>query len=604
MKNCFLFLLSFCFIQGIAAQNLTQRDTDKITEQVQGFIAAIKQYSSMGISGPKDDALYGRILEFKDGPDPQLPFANDLPFAQKDKTVGFMSYLNTIDESFNNKINVEYDTAGIKILDCIQVKHTNNGDLRFAYASFRKKITYENVTKEVTEVAAVNLDTYLIPSVFFPDDLENGSGLCSNKIVALGSYAPEEPASRPDGSYKDKITRADLLFNNGGYELAKNEYADIIKQFPGGKQNENLGGKMELCNNLIKSNAYNKMMGYAAYYYNNGIYNKAIEFYGYALQYQPNDTGALAGIVKCKTASDPSRITVQIQNAEQAEADGPENFGKAYRMLSQAEPSGQLSTNDYYFMIENLYERNPVLMREMSYTEDDCENYLNIYRYKLRRAMERDNNTHVKGDVLVLLKDIVAGSKRQHGFVRSVNYYPDWVIRTKNKNKQQFIINAPRRNNSPAKFENGGNRGIRERAVPNYERVQVQGQSQRQVPSQTQQRSPVQSLGNNPYQQRSLNSDRSRGSLNNGAANQATNNQLANPQNNSLRNSRPALNTPGAGNNNGRNSNGRNNTPANTNNPAPAVNNNKSPVNNNKNLKPTPKPKPVKVDKTAPVLNQ
>lgn len=218
--------------------------------------------------------------------------------------------------------------------------------------------------------------------------------------------------------------------------------------------------------------------------------------------------------------------------------------------------------------------------------------------------MERDNNSYVRSDVLVLLKDINAGSKKQHGFVRSINYYPAWVIKTKNRGTQRFIITAPKLGNNHnyhSKFENEGNKRPRERSIPNYDRIQVQ--PQRQEPTQAPQRLPEQGLNRNLNQQPGLNPNHSRGSLNNGSpANQTPASRPVNPQSSGVRNPSSTFNNRAAGNGNSRASNSHGSQSSATNSAAPR-NSATKPAGNN-SVNPKPKPKPVKTDKPVPVLNQ
>jgi tetratricopeptide (TPR) repeat protein len=452
MKKTYLLILAFFgfFNKGVS-QSLSQQQKDIIIEKVQGFNSAVKEYS--GLKGLKDSTLYGRILEFKDGSDPQSPIANDLFTGQNVRTVDFINYLNTIDDTYKHQIDVEYDTVGPKILDCIDVKHNDAGDQTFAYVTVKKTLFFREKKKDVVEIVAVNLKNYQIPAVFFPDDSVYNKGVCYNQITGFNNAQPQGNADQSlknepqiSGRFKNAVKAAELAYNTGDFDTAESQYKAIATKFPGESKKNNISARIDECESAIfdgnNRRAFNKMMDLGNYYFNKGFYKKAGAFYGYALRYSPTDSDALTGLNKCNNMANPQMIITQIHNAEQLEAQTPDNYGEAFRILADAEPSGLLSTRDYYFMIENLYERNPAIISAMGYGDEDCENYLNIYRYKLRLASERERRADVRNDVSNLLGDIIVSNRGPHVFIRNARYYPLWVLRA--GNNRAVIINPNR----------------------------------------------------------------------------------------------------------------------------------------------------------------
>jgi tetratricopeptide (TPR) repeat protein len=435
MKICILNLIFlFLYFNGFS-QTLTQEQKNIIIERVQGFDAAFQEYS--GPKGDSDPDLYTQILNFKDGQDPQQGMANDLFNSTDTLSLDFMRYIDDIDLIYNYKLGVTYDNDNIKVLDCIQVKSTDTGNVSFAFVSVNKTLNYGEKKKTVTEIIAINLRNYKIPDVFFP----YSKGLCYDQIRSLPANTDQPIIEQPviPEKYKVAVQQANDFYTNGEYMLAKNQYELIIQKFPRDSQKNHLQDEVDLCNTDITNELYNKMMGRANFYYNKGIFTKAISFYNYALRYKPNDPDALAGIDKCKDLTNSVLIDQKIRSAELLETQGQSNYGTAFIMLTDVEPSDKLGSADYYFMVENLYQRNPVVMAEMNYSDDDCENYLNIYRYKLRLASNREKRAEVTADVLQLLGDIIISNNTSHTYVSSVNYYPTWVINNSYNNRPVAI---------------------------------------------------------------------------------------------------------------------------------------------------------------------
>ena len=418
-------------------------DEEVIKEKVQAYTALLQQYSMT--RGKNDSNLYCNLIALKDGHDMQQNVANDLSNESNDKHVHFGAYITQIDKIPDDSLVVNYDNDHMQVLDCVVTMHTDTGDVRFKYVKFNKTLSLNGRTKTFTEIAAVNLKSGKIPETYFPDDPAFQNTSCYTQVKTFGTQDEPEAASGPVvviQKYRPAIKQADALFDNGRYELAINQYQSISLKFPAESKRDNVGNKITLCRSAIETRdnslLYTKMMNYANYYYNKGIFNRAGEFYESAIRYKPNDSYALAGINRCRNAGAPQQVISIIRNAEQLETTGPNNYGRAFRALSDVEPSGMLNAADYYFLIENLYQKNPIMMREMGYTEEDCENYLNIYRYKLRIAGEREDRVEVRNDALMLLNDIIVSNRSSHIYNRTINYYPSWVIRT-NYNRRAVI---------------------------------------------------------------------------------------------------------------------------------------------------------------------
>jgi tetratricopeptide (TPR) repeat protein len=418
-------------------------DADKITEHVKAYNALIKQYS--GPDGKDDTALFGQLLELKDGKDLQQDVANDLFDQSEKKNIPFEGYFDNLDSIYQHKLIVEYDYNDLQILNCKQIKQTDTGVINFAYVKFTKILQFNGQTKRLTEIAAVNLNNYKIPIFFLPDDSVNNKGMCYDEIKKLANTngPASEPVNTLNGKFKNELKQADLLYKEGQFEHAENLYETIVIKFPVESKKNNIENKINICKTeLSKINSdrcYSRLMVSADYYYNRGIFNKATDFYKNALQYKPDDTRALSGLKKCADNSDLHFVKDEINTAHQLTAENQENYGKAFKILVDVEPSGQLSTADYYFLIENLYQKNPVVLTEMNYSDEDAENYLNIYRYKLRMAGEREQRKEIRADVIRLLADILVSDRTTHTYIRTIKYYPTWVIHS--RSNRQTIIN-------------------------------------------------------------------------------------------------------------------------------------------------------------------
>lgn len=339
----------------------------------------------------------------------QLDHAFDLFGDEGRNNDNFESYVRIIEESYDNKILVEFNN--LYVFSCTA---KINGK-EFAYVLLDKKLKYignksefKDKEKNVKILIGINVSTsaYKIDLVVFPEEYKSNDENCiinvkqdqqnvlyeeNMKIADIAFYQKDYVSAKqfyekatlfmPNDSkalsqlnicnsiinYESYLSSADKYFTDKNYSKAKKLYEDIVTQFPDMK--EYSLSKIKSCNEQINFQNFNEYKKIGDENYNKEFYSAAVENYKSALTYRPNDEYILLMIKKCANA-DKSKVDYQLKNARKLVSENKKSlFPDIIEIYTYYEPSGQLTGQDYYNMAAILDVAYHEVIDKMNYTK-------------------------------------------------------------------------------------------------------------------------------------------------------------------------------------------------------------------------------------------
>jgi tetratricopeptide (TPR) repeat protein len=423
------------FFSSTEAQNLNEKE---IRASVAGFLSAIALYSNCKCTGIENLRMKTRISEMHDSRDLRDLMFNDLfssstSGGKLEDHLSWDEYLDNIETNFKNEIEVKFDPKNISVLNCI----INDGADKFVFVTVDKSLRYKDIPEMTyTLLISVNLDDgYKIKDITSPRlyggncNIGSDNTDLSKEITILRSLANDYFAKKeyinarnlyrslleklPTDltakgrldecenylSYQKLIDNAQLLITEKKYQEAKNVYTEALRKFPGNTNEIHL--KIAFCDEQIKIEFLNKNIELGDYYYRVANFEQARKYYSTALSYKPNDPSTLLKIENSKK-SDRSFVLQEIARAVRLAEAGKKNYGEAFRVMIEYEQSRLLTTENYYFLTVMMFKNNGDVKKEMSYSNEDCSNYLNIFVKKLKdkAVNERDYEMREKANFL------------------------------------------------------------------------------------------------------------------------------------------------------------------------------------------------------------
>lgn len=411
-------LITFLILAQNAAQcqSLTKDQKEQIELSVNSFTSALSLFANC-----KGEDVVDKGLEILTHLDERLQdsCANDLFGSQIDdnsENTYWGNYLRYIEKIFHNEITMDFNN--VKIINCIESGNSES----FAIVSFDKYLKFKDESKTVSGLIFINLSNYKIRNIVFPYSYKGNCNFSgknditlnvirakAEKLFAEGNFVSaknqfeilhRENMSNQEISERIKecekfisinsyMQRADSLYSVEAFEVAIYYYKKILTEFTD-VDVKLINSKIDLCTAGLNNYYYKQHIRSADIFFQRGIFNKASEFYNLALIYKPNDIYATTQLQKSKRG-DPEIARNEIRKAISLAEISNKNWGVAFKIMLQYEPSGLLNAENYYFMVMMLDGRDKRVKSEMNFKFKDFQNYLNIYALKLRTASKREN---------------------------------------------------------------------------------------------------------------------------------------------------------------------------------------------------------------------
>lgn len=424
----FSILLLFVVIANCShCQQLSKEETIQVNVSAKAFLALIEEYSNCKGATAKDN-LSGEILASKDETDATDFICNDLfpeVTTNFEDNLNWFQYLTYVESYFNYNIDIINDNN--KIIDCRLLIDGNS----YALYEVDKALNFKDKSLNQKIILVINLKNFKIKEIvstlffsthntactlFTQDNDEQLKKLRSqadiyyskgdyNKALNVYNTITQNDASdllaktryedcKTKISYMELLAKANADFDNRDYELASNEYANILNSYNEANRNI-LKQKIEQCKIGITELNFQKNVQLGDHYFSIANFEQARFYYSEALRIKPGDNGALAKLEKSKHG-DRSYALGEIKRAERLAESSRKNFGETFAILSEYEPSGLLSIKNYIFLTLMMDEKNGNVKEQMHYNNRNCFNYLRIYSKKLYYAVQTESDQDLK----------------------------------------------------------------------------------------------------------------------------------------------------------------------------------------------------------------
>lgn len=340
------------------------------------------------------------------------------------------AYLRDIENTYQNKINVQCEILGIPT--CI----TEISGKSFAYATIKKDLKYIGDKKDYThkkktvylliaiDVTGVTIEEYKISDITFLPIKLNGNNNDKNcelnsiknlqnnlymyffkkgeKAMERKKYVDAKPffiealMHKQDGgkaqekiklcesfdNYDTQFDDAFLAFSMNRFQEAKSKFENLKNNYS--NKTEILNVKIKECEKQIVLENFEEKKTDGDELFKNAFYSAARQNYNEALQYKPDDSYCKEMKVKCDNA-DKTKVLAELRNASSligSKKTKRKNLVILLEKLTYFEPSGELTGTDYYNMASILDVNYFRVRHKMHYSSSQSHHLSKVYCLK------------------------------------------------------------------------------------------------------------------------------------------------------------------------------------------------------------------------------